>query len=161
MLKLSLPVLLVTAALAALATACGDGPDSPASPSASPDTADAAGTPIVLDGATVTASGLRYVDEVVGDGASPGESSMVTVHYIGRLASNGAKFDSSYDRGEPTTFPLGGVIKGFAEAVSTMKVGGKRIAYIPAELAYGAAGRGAAIPPDADLVFEIELIAVQ
>lgn len=153
-----LPPLMLLLAVAAASGACGDGPDPPA-PTATP-TAEAAGTPIVLEDATVTPSGLRYVDEVVGTGDSPTADSFVTVHYTGRLAANGQKFDSSVDRGQPAIFPLGGVIKGFGEAISTMRVGGKRIAYIPADLAYGAQGRGEAIPPNADLVFEIELIAV-
>ena len=83
------------------------------------------------------------------------------MHYAGTLAATGEKFDSSYDRGQPATFSLQGVIKGFAEGISTMKVGGKRTVYIPANLGYAAAGRPPVIPPNADLIFEIELIAIK
>ena len=85
---------------------------------------------------------------------------MVTVHYTGKLASDGSVFDSSVARGQPATFAMNGVIAGFAEALSTMKVGGKRIAYLPANIAYGTRGSGP-IPPNADIVFEIELIDVR
>lgn len=123
-------------------------------------TSSSSGTPITLTDPTVTASGLRYVDEKVGAGDTPSASNLVTVHYIGKLASDGTVFDSSVARGQPATFPMNGVIPGFAEALSTMKVGGKRIAYLPANIAYGARG-GGPIPPNADLVFEIELIEVR
>jgi len=84
----------------------------------------------------------------------------VTVHYTGKLASNGTVFDSSVQRGQPATFGMNGVIKGFSEGLLTMKVGGKRTVFIPAALGYGAAG-GGPIPPNADLIFEIELIAIK
>ena len=108
-----------------------------------------------------TASGLKYVDEPVGTGASPEKGKKVTVHYTGTL-TNGTKFDSSVDRKEPFSFVIGvgQVIKGWDEGVGTMKVGGKRKLMIPAALAYGARGAGGVIPPNADLNFDVELIAV-
>lgn len=112
-----------------------------------------------VDKATTTASGLRYTDEKVGTGATPTLQQSVTVHYTGKLASNGTTFDSSVG-GDPATFAMTGVIQGFAEAISTMKVGGKRTAYIPAALGYGARAQGP-IPANSDLIFEIELIAVK
>lgn len=146
------------AGLLALGAACGDGPDE--TDSASTPTAAAEGTAIVLENPTTTASGLQYVDEVVGTGATPSMQDSVTVHYTGRLASNGEVFDSSIG-GQPATFAMTRVIAGFAEAISTMKVGGKRTALLPSELAYGPGGFAPDIPPNADLVFEIELIAIQ
>lgn len=109
-----------------------------------------------------TASGLKYLDEVVGTGqeAKPGDS--VTVHYSGYL-DNGTKFDSSVDRGQPYTFALGqgAVIPGWDEGVAGMKVGGKRKLVIPPDLAYGAGGAGGGvIPPNATLTFDVELLAV-
>ena len=114
----------------------------------------------MMDNATVTESGLKYVDHEVGTGESPRMDQQVTVHYTGKLASNDRKFDSSVDRGEPATFPMNGVIKGFSEGLSTMKVGGKRTVYIPSDLGYGPRGTGP-IPPNADLIFELELIAIR
>jgi peptidylprolyl isomerase len=153
----------VAAVLSAVAAGCGDGPDEPegSATSTSTPTAAAAGTPITLDNPTVTASGLQYVDDVVGTGATPTETSMVTVHYVGWLAENGQQFESSRENGQPATFPVNGVIKGFSEAVLSMKVGGTRTVYIPSALAYGPAGRQGTIPPNADLVFEIELLSVE
>lgn len=114
----------------------------------------------MMENATVTESGLKYVDHEVGTGESPRMDQQVTVHYTGKLASNDRKFDSSVDRGEPATFPMDGVIKGFSEGLSTMKVGGKRTVFIPSGLGYGPRGTGP-IPPNADLIFELELIAVR
>ncbi len=114
----------------------------------------------MFENATVTESGLKYVDHVEGTGESPRMDQQVTVHYTGKLASNDRKFDSSVDRGEPATFPMNGVIKGFSEGLLTMKVGGKRTVYIPSDLGYGPRGSGP-IPGNADLVFELELIAVR
>jgi peptidylprolyl isomerase len=118
--------------------------------------------PYVLTNPTTTPSGLKYQDEVVGTGASPATGKNVTVHYTGKLV-NGTKFDSSVDRGQPFDFIIGvgQVIKGWDEGVMTMKVGGKRLLYIPAALAYGSRSPGAGIPANADLTFEVELLAVQ
>jgi peptidylprolyl isomerase len=112
-----------------------------------------------------TASGLQYIDTKVGTGAS-GAGKTATVHYTGWLWQNGkkgAKFDSSVDRGQPFSFPVGGgqVIKGWDEGVASMKVGGKRTLIIPPSLGYGARGAGGVIPPNATLVFDVELLAVR
>ena len=109
-----------------------------------------------------TASGLTIIDQKEGDGPAAKAGDTVTVHYTGRLQSNGEKFDSSRDRNEPFTFPLGAgqVIKGWDEGVAGMKVGGKRQLIIPADLGYGDAGAGDKIPPGATLVFDVELLKV-
>ncbi len=112
-----------------------------------------------LDGPIqTTPSGLRYIDEVVGDGPAMQAGKTVAVHYTGWL-TNGNKFDSSRDRGEPYSFPLGGgrVIKGWDEGVQGMKVGGKRRLLIPPDLGYGSRGIGP-IPPNATLIFDVEAI---
>jgi peptidylprolyl isomerase len=111
--------------------------------------------------ATMTPSGLKYIDTVVGDGASPVKGTRVRVHYTGRL-TNGKKFDSSVDRGKPFEFTIGigQVIRGWDEGVMSMRAGGKRTLMIPAELGYGARGAPPAIPPNAELVFEVELLDV-
>jgi FKBP-type peptidyl-prolyl cis-trans isomerase len=108
-----------------------------------------------------TSSGLQYWDIVVGTGATAVAGKPVKVHYTGWL-TNGKKFDSSVDRGQPFVFPLGGgqVIKGWDEGVAGMKVGGKRQLRIPPELGYGARGAGNAIPPNATLIFDVELLEV-
>jgi len=110
---------------------------------------------------TTTASGLQYWDIVVGSGATAVAGSQVSVHYTGWLTS-GEKFDSSLDHGQPFSFPLGGgqVIKGWDEGVAGMKVGGKRQLRIPPELGYGASGAGGAIPPNATLIFDVQLLDV-
>ena len=112
---------------------------------------------------TTTASGLQFEDTVVGTGPEAARGNNVTVHYTGWLYENGAqgaKFDSSKDRGEPFIFPLGGgmVIKGWDEGVQGMKVGGQRTLIIPATLGYGARGAGGVIPPNATLKFDVELL---
>lgn len=111
--------------------------------------------------AVTTASGLSYEDLVTGTGAVASPGSMVSVHYTGWL-TDGTKFDSSVDRGQPFDFQLGAgsVIKGWDEGVAGMKVGGKRKLVIPSDLAYGPSGRGS-IPPNAVLVFDVELLAVK
>lgn len=108
------------------------------------------------------ASGLKIIDEVVGTGPSPKPGQRVTLHYTGKL-ENGTKFDSSVDSGQPYEFTIGvgNVIQGWDEGIMTMKVGGKRKLIIPPELGYGAAGRPPKIPPNATLIFDIELLGVK
>jgi FKBP-type peptidyl-prolyl cis-trans isomerase FkpA len=117
---------------------------------------------------TTTASGLQYEDTTPGTGAEAVAGKTVRVHYTGWLHdvnannSRGRKFDSSKDRGQPFSFRLGGgeVIRGWDEGVAGMKVGGTRVLTIPADLGYGARGAGGVIPPNATLVFEVELLGV-
>ena len=112
-------------------------------------------------GVEITESGLQYRHEVLGTGDSPTSSSSVTVHYKGTLL-DGTVFDSSYNRGEPVSFPLNGVISGWTEGLQIMKVGGKTTFFIPQNLAYGANPRpNGPIPPYATLIFEVELISIQ
>ncbi len=108
-------------------------------------------------------SGLKYQDLKVGTGEKAKKGDTVSVHYTGWLAKDKKKFDSSKDRGELFTFPLGAgkVIKGWDEGVAGMKVGGKRKLLIPAKLGNGSRGAGTDIPPDADLIFEVELEKVE
>jgi peptidylprolyl isomerase len=108
-----------------------------------------------------TASGLKYTDVTVGSGASPVKGKQVKVHYTGTL-ENGTKFDSSVDRKEPFTFVIGvgQVIPGWDEGVMGMKVGGKRKLIIPSKLGYGERGAGGVIPPNATLLFDVELLDV-
>jgi len=113
-----------------------------------------------------TPSGLKITDTKVGTGATPRMGQICVMHYTGWLYQNGAKgqkFDSSVDRGQPFEFPLGvrRVIAGWDEGVATMKVGGKRTLIIPPELGYGARGAGGVIPPNATLIFDVELLDVK
>lgn len=112
------------------------------------------------EGVTTTDTGLQYKSLVAGDGKKPKASDTVKVHYKGTLI-DGTVFDSSYDRGEPATFPIGGVIPGWTEALQLMNVGEKIELVIPSELAYGANGSGPVIGPDATLVFEVELLGIE
>ena len=112
-----------------------------------------------------TASGLKIEDTKVGTGATPRTGQTCVMHYTGWLymnGSKGAKFDSSLDRGRPFEFQIGAgqVIKGWDEGVAGMKVGGKRTLVIPPELGYGARGAGGVIPPNATLIFDVELLKV-
>jgi peptidylprolyl isomerase len=116
--------------------------------------------------ATTTASGLQIIDSKVGAGESPKTGQTCVMHYTGWLYENGVKgkkFDSSVDRGQPFEFVIGKgqVIKGWDEGVATMKIGGKRTLIIPAALGYGARGAGGAIPPNATLMFDVELLGVK
>ena len=113
-----------------------------------------------------TASGLQIIDIKEGTGASPKPGQTCIMHYTGWLYENGQKgkkFDSSVDRNEPFEFPIGKgrVIAGWDEGVGSMKVGGKRTLIIPPQLGYGARGAGGAIPPNATLMFDVELLAVK
>jgi peptidylprolyl isomerase len=113
-----------------------------------------------------TPSGLQITDTKVGTGAQPQTGQTCVMHYTGWLYDNGtkgAKFDSSLDRGEPFEFAIGQgqVIKGWDEGVDTMKVGGKRTLVIPPQLGYGARGAGGVIPPNATLIFDVELLGVK
>lgn len=115
---------------------------------------------------TTTASGLQFIDTVVGTGAAPKAGQTCVMHYTGWLYDNGVKgkkFDSSVDRGDPFEFPLGQkrVIGGWDEGVASMKIGGKRTLIIPPALGYGARGAGGVIPPNATLMFDVELLGVK
>jgi FKBP-type peptidyl-prolyl cis-trans isomerase len=109
-----------------------------------------------------TPSGLKYIDLVEGKGISPKPGQTVIVHYTGWL-ENGTKFDSSVDRGQPIPFPIGvgRVIKGWDEGLMSMKIGGKRKLFVPANLGYGQQGRAPVIPPNATLIFEVELVGIR
>jgi peptidylprolyl isomerase len=113
-----------------------------------------------------TASGLQIIDTTVGTGPSPKTGQTCVMHYTGWLSEGGKKgkkFDSSVDRGQPFEFPIGmkRVIGGWDEGVASMKVGGKRTLIIPPELGYGARGAGGVIPPNATLIFDVELLGVK
>jgi peptidylprolyl isomerase len=127
--------------------------------------AQTAGKPMTT-APTTTASGLQIVDSKVGTGVSPKPGQICVMHYTGWLYENGQKgkkFDSSLDRNEPFEFPIGQhrVIAGWDEGVATMKVGGKRTLIIPPALGYGARGAGGVIPPNATLMFDVELLNVK
>ncbi len=124
------------------------------------------GSAAAASGPVETPSGLKYVDEQVGSGAEAVKGKSVSVHYTGWLnegGKKGTKFDSSVDRGSPFQFGLGAgmVIAGWDEGVAGMKIGGKRTLYIPAKLGYGSRGAGGVIPPNADLIFDVELLGVK
>jgi len=112
------------------------------------------------DGVVTTPSGLQYKVVTKGDGPKPTAEDKVSVHYRGTLI-DGKVFDSSYDRGEPATFGVTQVIQGWQEALQMMPVGSKWMVYIPADLGYGARGAGRDIGPNAALIFEVELLAIE
>jgi FKBP-type peptidyl-prolyl cis-trans isomerase FkpA len=143
--------ILLTAAVLLMA-ACG----SPAAPQAAAPGTTATPTEVTL------ADGLKYTDEQLGTGAEAQPGKTAVVHYTGWLM-DGTKFDSSLDRNQPFSFPVGSgrVIKGWDEGVAGMKVGGKRVLIIPPELGYGARGAGGVIPPNATLKFEVQLMDVK
>jgi FKBP-type peptidyl-prolyl cis-trans isomerase FkpA len=172
-------------ALTSTFTACAENPNTPdpAAPAAgekaaAPAAADKAAAPAAADKAAApaaadapgtasketakvnkTASGLQYEVLTEGSGAKPAATDSVTVHYRGTL-TDGKEFDSSYKRGQPATFPLNRVIKGWTEGVQLMTVGSKYRFTIPPELGYGAAGVPGTIPPNSTLVFDVELIKI-
>ena len=154
--------------VAVLATACG-GDNEEASPTGAASgtpgvtgTQAAGGPPAVSGKPTTTASGLQIIDIKVGSGNSPQTGQTVVVHYTGWL-TDGTKFDSSVDRGQPFSFVIGTgqVIKGWDEGVATMKVGGKRRLIIPPALGYGAGGYPPVIPANAQLIFDVELLEIR
>jgi len=124
--------------------------------------ASALGGPMEAEKPQVTASGLKIIDLVVGTGDVASSGQTVAVHYRGTL-EDGTQFDASYDRGTPFEFPLGAgrVIKGWDEGVQGMKVGGQRKLVIPPDLGYGSRGAGRVIPPNATLIFEVELLEIK
>jgi FKBP-type peptidyl-prolyl cis-trans isomerase len=148
-----------------------DSAQAPTESSSTPSTTDtastarenpAAGSTAAPGGASMDVAELKIEDQLVGKGAEAKAGKEVTVHYTGRLL-NGTKFDSSVDRNEPFTFPLGAgrVIPGWDKGVVGMKVGGKRKLTIPSSMAYGPSGAGGVIPPNAGLVFDVELLKVK
>lgn len=146
---LSVPFLLAALLVASCGGDAGEG---------DPGSADASPEETAM---MTTASGLRYEVLREGEGASPTREQRVYVHYRGTFP-DGTQFDSSYDRGEPSEFAVSGVVPGFAEALMLMKPGGHLKAYIPSDLGYGEQGStGGTIPPNQDLVFEIELLEIR
>ena len=146
-----LSTLAAALSVAVFTSACAS---SPAAPAAAPTAAAPAA-------AVTTASGLIYQSLQEGTGASPKATDRVSVHYRGTFPESGREFDSSYKRNQPTEFPLNGVIACWTEGVQKMKVGGKAKLTCPPEIAYGARGAGSAVPPNATLHFEVELLGVQ
>jgi FKBP-type peptidyl-prolyl cis-trans isomerase FkpA len=146
-------LLLVVLLLLAITLGCSQTPTAQA-----PTTASSASTSKEV----TMPDGLKYTDDQVGTGAEAATGKTVSVHYTGWLL-DGTKFDSSRDRNQPFSFPLGRgqVIKGWDEGVAGMKVGGKRTLVIPPDLGYGARGAGGVIPPNATLKFEVELLDVK
>ena len=112
------------------------------------------------EGVKTTASGLQYTVQKMGDGPKPKADQTVTVNYKGTLL-DGTEFDNSYKRGEPTSFQLTNVVKGWTEGLQLMPTGSKFTFYIPSELGWGATGAGAAVPPNATVIFEVELISIK
>ncbi|TAD78985.1 MAG: FKBP-type peptidyl-prolyl cis-trans isomerase [Oscillatoriales cyanobacterium] len=129
--------------------------------SATPEETAPVSEPSNSDKLITTESGLQYEDIVLGTGAEPRAGQTVYVHYTGTL-TDGTKFDSSRDRNQPFSFPIGTgrVIKGWDEGVISMRVGGQRRLVIPSELGYGARGAGGVIPPNATLIFDVELLRI-
>ncbi len=115
---------------------------------------------IKKEGIKTTASGLQYKVVTEGTGASPKATDTVSVHYKGTLI-DGNEFDSSYSRGQPASFPVNGVIKGWTEALQLMKVGSKWQLFIPSDLAYGERGAGRNIGPNSTLIFDVELLSIK
>ncbi len=159
------PTMTLAVALTCTLTACAKSsktPEPAAKPAATaPATGDTkvAAAPKETGKVTTTASGLKYEVLTEGSGPKPSATDSVTVNYKGTL-TDGTVFDSSYDRGQPATFPLNRVIKGWTEGVQLMNVGSKYRFTIPPELGYGAAGAGGKIPPNATLVFDVELLKI-
>jgi len=158
-------VLLLGIGLTVPLVACGDGDEAgPAeTPAATTPTPQVeSGPPAVSGEPTLTESGLQFIDIEVGTGDSPQSGQTVEVHYTGWL-TDGTKFDSSLDRGQPFSFVIGTgqVIAGWDEGVASMNVGGERRLIIPPELAYGESGYPGVIPANAQLIFDVELLAIK
>ncbi|MBI5058808.1 FKBP-type peptidyl-prolyl cis-trans isomerase [candidate division KSB1 bacterium] len=163
-------VLAIALAAAVILTGCNEKKTATTTettaPAATEKKMDAANTPlpgVPVSGQPVTTpSGLKYYDMTPGTGASPATGQTCVMHYTG-WTTDGKEFDSSVKRGQPFEFPIGQgrVIKGWDEGVASMKIGGKRKLVIPSELGYGARGAGGAIPPNATLVFDVELLGLK
>ncbi len=161
-------VLLLGIGLTVPLVACGDGEEAgpaetpAATPAETPATPVEDGPPEVSGEPTVTESGLQFIDIEVGTGDAPQSGQTVEVHYTGWL-TDGTKFDSSIDRGEPFSFTIGTgqVIDGWDEGVASMNVGGKRRLIIPPELGYGETGYPGVIPANTQIIFDVELLAIK